>query len=64
MGVSENVHGAVYAPTEEAINEGTIMIEGMSQEAAITKLMMANGTFSSNEEIIKFMNENIIGEII
>lgn len=53
-----------YAPTEEAIRNGAIMLFNMSQEATIIKLMMANGTFNTNKEIKEFMSKNILGEIL
>ena len=36
----------------------------MSQEAMLTKLMIACGTFETNEEIKQFMSKNIIGEVL
>ncbi|MCL2354517.1 MAG: asparaginase [Oscillospiraceae bacterium] len=57
MGVSDENIQNFYAPTKEAIDAGAVLLSDMSQEAAIIKLMMANGTFSTNEEILEFMKK-------
>lgn len=54
----------LYKETSEAVKEGAIIIQNMSLEAIISKLMIATGTFNTNEEIKEFMSKNIIGEFI
>lgn len=64
MGSLFEEYKSLYDNTNDAIKEGAIAISNMSQEAVISKLMVATGTFNTNEEIKDFMNTNIIGEFI
>lgn len=64
MGTLFYEYSTLYAPTKEAIDEGAIILHDMSQEAILAKLMVAAGTFHTNEEIKEFMSKNILGEIL
>jgi len=55
MGVWDSNVDTMYVSGQEAIVVGAHVIKDMPHEAAITKLMIANGTFDTNEQIINFM---------
>ncbi|MGE5329223.1 MAG: asparaginase [Deltaproteobacteria bacterium] len=55
----------LYSSTVKIIAKGAIPLENISQEAAIVKLMLAYGMFSSKEQIIDFIkNKNLYFEFI
>jgi len=64
MGSLYHEYETLYAPTKEAVDAGAIILYEMSQEAILAKLMVAAGTFNTNEEIKEFMGKNILGEIL
>ena len=57
LGIWDSNAEAMYVSGKEALDAGAYVIKDMPHEAAIAKLMVANGTFKTIEEIVNFMKE-------
>jgi L-asparaginase/Glu-tRNA(Gln) amidotransferase subunit D len=62
----ENINGItldIYETSEKLKKAGVVSLKNMIWDSAIVKLMLAISNFEKKEQIIKFMQENIAGEI-
>ena len=59
LGVKMNI----YASSSVLKNKGLIPLNDMIWEACVPKLMLASANFENNEDIVKYMQTNIAGEI-
>lgn len=54
----------VYESSSALLSAGIVPLRDMVWEAALPKLMLANGNFSDPKTVVEFMSSNIAGEII